>query len=1041
MYQKTFLSRNVNELKEKLPNIRKEFAAFEDGSITTMVANLTESEVCETVGLLKEYFPKFKINGMSSGGMITYGGNKDIKILYLKFVGMTESKTVFLGKCFERFSPTFVKDSLEYAKELREEIKRIDDVKGVEIYFAWLKYSVSEFIDILSEGLEDIPIFGAVAHANSIDFVNGYVAVKDDDAIVINSDFIGSGVSAVVYSGKDLYVYSEYLLGWKPVGKYMDVSACEVTDEGRTLLCSLDNEKPLDIYYKYLGVRPNKFFVANIGEFPLIVERNGVHIARTPSGYAENGMVYLEGDLQPGEKVRFSYGDYEEILAETRNAAGRMAAFGAENLSLIICGNRFSFLQDDYKIEVEYYSEGRIEAPYLIFGMGEIHKYQGKGGMLNSALVAVGMREGLGSEQSTFIQLPKVKHVHEGVIPLHERLSHFLKAMTGELVDAVKEAKAANEAKSNFLSNMSHEIRTPINAVLGMDEMILRECEDHQLLEYAQNIKVAGNTLLSLVNDILDFSKIEAGKMDIVNVDYDFSSVINDLVNMIKPRAGAKNLKLIADIDKNIPSVLNGDEIRLKQVITNILTNAVKYTEKGSVTLKIRSEKTAEDEAELAVSVKDTGIGIREEDIEKMFAAFQRVDEVRNRNVEGTGLGLDITRRLLELMGSSLEVESKYGSGSDFHFVIRQKVIKWEPIGDYMESYKKSLENRENYHERFTSPESNILVVDDTPMNLEVFEGLLKKTLVNIDKASSGMECLEKSRLKKYDIIFLDHRMPEMDGIETLQKLKEEKDNPNHDTITISLTANAVSGARKQYIAAGFNDYLTKPIMSDKLESMMLQYLPGDKVKIADSDSEEKKDDDLLPDWLMEVEKLDRTEGIRNCGSADVFLNAVESFAGSAKENYELINEYLNNNNIRDYTIKVHALKSSARIIGAPKLSELAEKLEKAGDMEDTALIREKTPELLRLYKELSDEINEKKKELTADKDDLPLIETSALEEAIESVKELSASFDYDSVKYIVDSLNDYRVPEESEEKIKRLKTAVAHADWDEIGSVLSDLG
>ena len=399
-----------------------------------------------------------------------------------------------------------------------------------------------------------------------------------------------------------------------------------------------------------------------------------------------------------------------------------------------------------------------------------------------------------------------------------------------KLIDMSDRAMAANEAKSAFLSNMSHEIRTPISAILGMNEMVLRECSDSKILEYSENIQNAGNTLLSLINDILDFSKIEAGKMSIIPVDYDLVTVLNDLVNMVSQRAKAKNLAIITEFNPDIPEFLFGDEVRIKQVVTNILTNAVKYTEQGSVTFKVDYKKINEEYISLAVAVKDTGIGIKKEDIDRLFLQFERVDEKRNRGIEGTGLGMTITRGLLDMMDSSLKVESEYGKGSVFSFEILQKVRKWDPIGDYRKSSGKHASEHEVYHERFVAPQAKVLLVDDTPINLLVFKGLLKKTEVQIDTATSGDEGLQLMYNNKYDVIFLDHMMPQKDGIETLAEFRESGSELNRNTPVICLTANAISGAREKYLESGFDDYLTKPIDSAKLEELLYEYIPRDKI-------------------------------------------------------------------------------------------------------------------------------------------------------------------------------------------------------------------
>ena len=391
-------------------------------------------------------------------------------------------------------------------------------------------------------------------------------------------------------------------------------------------------------------------------------------------------------------------------------------------------------------------------------------------------------------------------------------------------------AIAANEAMSNFLANMSHEIRTPINAVLGMDEMILRESEDEKIIEYARTIEGAGRTLLSLINDILDFSKIEAGNMEIMEADYELSSVLADVVNMIQVKAGQKNLELVVDVNPSTPEHLYGDEMRLRQIMINVLNNAVKYTKEGTVTLKLAFDQAGENLINLIISITDTGVGIREKDMERLFGKFQRLDQNKNRTVEGSGLGLAIVHNLLELMNGSIDVQSIYGEGSTFIITLPQKVVSKETVGNFKSKVNRTAEEHPKYKESFRAPDARILVVDDTPVNLVVVRNLLKKTQIQVEDAGSGMECLNKAQQNKYDLIFLDYRMPMMDGIETLKRLREIPDNPNMGTPVVALTANAISGARERFIKEGFDDYMTKPIDVESLETTLLSYLPGDKI-------------------------------------------------------------------------------------------------------------------------------------------------------------------------------------------------------------------
>ena len=384
----------------------------------------------------------------------------------------------------------------------------------------------------------------------------------------------------------------------------------------------------------------------------------------------------------------------------------------------------------------------------------------------------------------------------------------------------------ANEAKSQFLANMSHEIRTPINGILGMDSMLLKECQDEGLREYAKNIQSAGQSLLSIINDILDISKIESGKLEIIPTRYELFSILNDCYNLTKVKIEEKPITLHMKINENIPAKLYGDEVRIRQVMNNFLSNSAKYTHEGSITFGVDYEEKSEGEIWLIITVSDTGIGIKEEDLEKLFASFTRIEEKRNRNIEGTGLGLSLTKNLVDLMQGEITVKSIYEEGSCFTAKIPQKIIDKTPMGDFDKRYRQYIHQSEEQAISLYAPDAKILVVDDVPMNLIVVKGLLKATKIQIDTAKNGASCLELVQKNRYDIIFLDHLMPEMDGIETLQNMKLLEENPNRNTPVIMLTANAIVGAKEEYMEAGFTDYLTKPVQETLLHEMIMKYLP-----------------------------------------------------------------------------------------------------------------------------------------------------------------------------------------------------------------------
>ena len=408
-------------------------------------------------------------------------------------------------------------------------------------------------------------------------------------------------------------------------------------------------------------------------------------------------------------------------------------------------------------------------------------------------------------------------------------LNRWQAANSERLKDEAAKAEQASKAKSDFLANMSHEIRTPINAIMGMDEMILRESNDSAIKNYANDINSAARTLLNIINDILDTSKIESGKMEIIPTVYEVASFVHDLNNIIEKRAKDKGIDFIIEANENIPAKLLGDDIRIKQVVTNLLTNAVKYTEKGSVTLKIDGESTDGGIFKLKISVTDTGIGIKPEDIHKLYNAFERIEEKRNRHIEGTGLGINITKDLLRLMDSHLDVVSEYGKGSTFFFEINQGIESEEKLGKINASDVKKKDSKKI---NFTAEGVKVLVVDDNAINRKVFKALLKNTKMDIEEVDSGIKAVEITREKKYDIIFLDDMMPEMDGKEAFKIMKSDPANLCKNIPIIMLTANAIVGAKEEYLLQGFDDFLSKPVFADKLEQMIIKHIPEDRITL-----------------------------------------------------------------------------------------------------------------------------------------------------------------------------------------------------------------
>ena len=610
-----------------------------------------------------------------------------------------------------------------------------------------------------------------------------------------------------------------------------------------------------------------------------------------------------------------------------------------------------------------------------------------------------------------------------------------------ELREAKEIAERASNTRGAFLANMSHEIRTPINAVMSLNEMILRETKEKETKDYALKIQNASQSLLGIVNDVLDFSKIDSGKMELVPVPYNLIELISALINMIKIRAENKGLELKFTISESLPTVLHGDDVRMRQIIVNLLTNAVKYTDKGSVELIIGGEtkKTQSGHVlNMHVEVRDSGVGIKAEDMKDLFRTFRRIEESRNRTIEGSGLGLTISSRLLNNMGSELMVESEYGVGSTFYFDVEQMIIDDTPVGNVMEKLEKSLDSY-TYKETFTAKNAHILAIDDVDINLFVFNGLLKKTEIHIDTATSGAKALEMMSQKKYDLVFIDHMMPEMDGIEVLKRMRR-RNFMNEDTPAIAFSANAVVGAHDFYLIEGFTDFLEKPVDGNKLENMLKTYLPKEKIEFLNEACEEVENKASKEIASEEEPILDAESGIRFSGSEVIFHKVITTFTESAKKDEREISDLYDKCDYRNYIIKVHGLKSAARIAGAPKLSKMAECLEFAGKAGDYDEIHQKHGELLKLYEETISEMR-KKYDLKTE-DELFLgnaIDDRMLLAKLELLSQCNESFDYDTVDKIMNELTTYKMPDYIRADMFALKDAIYDVEQMQIEEIVSD--
>lgn len=598
----------------------------------------------------------------------------------------------------------------------------------------------------------------------------------------------------------------------------------------------------------------------------------------------------------------------------------------------------------------------------------------------------------------------------------------------------VLQTEDANRAKTNFVSNMSHEIRTPMNSIVGITEILLRSRHSPKEQEYLLNIQSSGRVLLTIINDVLDCSKMEAGKMQLFDEPYDTCSLFHDLRISMENRIGHSGLELIYDIDQDIPCKLKGDMGRIRQVIINLVNNAIKYTEKGSVRFSVHVRQKNTDKVMLYYEVADTGIGIRKEDQKILFDAFQRVEMDRNRYVEGTGLGLTISQNLVNMMGGVIEVESEYGKGSRFFFTIEQTIIDPTPVSAVNYNGQKDNVTEKEAECLFIAPEAHILLVDDNELNLVVAKELLKPLRMQIDTAENGLQAVKMVRGSQYDLVLMDHMMPVMDGIEAAKAIRALPEDKYQKLPIIALTANAMVDARKEFLNAGMNGFVAKPIDFARICNQLKLWLPKDLVRDVPKEEAKKLLADALSDREIQPEDpqmgFSFEEGVKHCGSKAALMKTIRIFYRTIDSKADKIEQCLKEGLISDYVIEIHALKSSALLIGAVPLSEAAKELEDYGKQGKTEVLEEKTPDVLTLYRDLKNILRpyaEKEEDAKKEFSDGEWIT------ALQQIHQCIEQFDLDGVDQIMEQLEEYQVPECIRESMDQLRVYVADVSLEEI--------
>ena len=601
-----------------------------------------------------------------------------------------------------------------------------------------------------------------------------------------------------------------------------------------------------------------------------------------------------------------------------------------------------------------------------------------------------------------------------------------------------------NEFKNAFLANMSHELKTPINTILGMNEMIARESSEQSIRDYAGHIYEAGNMLLSLVNNVLDYTKLESGRMQISPGRYELGQLLSNIINTVDVKAEEKKLCFDVDVDANIPSVLFGDELRIRQAVLNLLTNAIKYTKEGSVTLKVYYEETGQKEICLYISVADTGIGIREEDKERLYDSFVRLEEKKNRSIEGTGLGMTITRQIMDMMQGNIRVESEYGKGSTFVLSFKQQVVEETALGQYEEWYRTGIKKGGYQESSYIAKGVRILVIDDNEMNLEVISGLLKRTLAQIDTVLSGEEGLTKVKQTRYDLILLDQMMPGMDGVETLRQLQQIDSIKREEIPIIALTADSVVGAREGYLRQGFTDYIAKPVDYRTLIVCLRKYLPDKVEKCSHLVDKQKVYVEYLEKYGIHVQAAMKYAG----DEIEQYIHLLELFAcGKGQEKQSLLQQAYDNGNWKDYTIYVHGLKNAARTIGVDCLADMAYEHEQKSKNGDITFIQEQYPRLMQEWEKAREIIlscleicKTKQEEVCFVQSERLVSEENAWEEMYKQTMQCLEGYKKKEALALLKQMTENRCGIEKKNSLQQVIDAVKDYDYEKAIQLLRDM-